>query len=70
MADDNGGGNVTAPDHGALFAIEGTDKDGCVWIAHPGGRDAWCHNLGPRRPRSACPVSAISGHLNELVHNA
>jgi hypothetical protein len=31
----------------ALFAIEGPDEDGCVWICSPAGHDVWCRNLGP-----------------------
>jgi hypothetical protein len=36
------------PEQGALFQIEGPDKDGCVWVCSPSGRDVWCQNLGPK----------------------
>jgi len=35
------------PEQEALFAIEGPDEDGCVWVCSSQGRDVWCHNLGP-----------------------
>ena len=35
------------PEQDALFQIEGSDEDGCVWICSAAGRDVWCHNLGP-----------------------
>jgi|GEM_PF-2746752 len=40
--------NVDGPEQGALFAIEGPDDDGCVWICSSEGRDVGCQNLGPR----------------------
>ncbi len=39
--------HANEPRHETLFAIEGPDEDGCVWICSAKGRDDWCQNLGP-----------------------
>jgi hypothetical protein len=37
---------IEGPEQYALFCIEGTDEDGCVWLCSPKGPDVWRHNLG------------------------
>ena len=43
-------GNLDGPEQAALFRLEGTDEDGCVWICSAAGRHVWCQNLGPFQP--------------------
>lgn len=31
-----------------LFAIDGPDNEGCVWIRSTAGRGGWRQNLGPK----------------------
>ena len=53
------------PAQEALFQLEGSDEDGCVWACSPGGRDIWCQNLGPAEK----VAEVMSQWLGSLDHH-